>query len=1115
MIDVFSKNKSGIFEKLTMNFRKLRLPSFLPACAGIFAAMLNFSGAQTIPADAWENPLVFEVNRMPPRSMTWPYPTAASAAASPGALKNSPWLRCISGDWKFNWVNEPAKSQVGFESLDFDDRNWKTIPVPGCVELFGYGTPLYVNYVYPFKVDPPRVIGIPPADWTFFADRNPTSSYRRWVDVPKDWTKQRVYLHVGAAGSCLKVWVNGRCIGYSEDSRLAAEFDISAAVHPGKNLVALQVLRVSDGSYLEDQDIWRLSGIFRDVFLFTRPNVHLWDVAVESELDGALSNAAVILRCQIRNDENAKAESLSVRLTLRDPNGKAVPGFQIDSSLTNSLAAGSGIELLSAPEIVHAPQKWSFETPALYTAVVELLHAGKTVEAVAMRIGFRKVELKDKEFTLNGRALKIRGINRHDWNPVTGYVVDEATMREDIRLMKQANLNAVRTSHYPNDPRFVELCDEMGLMVLSEADLESHGLSYHKCVLPGDLPDWQPASVERMRRLVIRERSHPSVVMWSLGNEAGYGTAFDAMAAEARRLDSEHRPLHYADMNAPCEVDSSTYPTPKWLELHVQGKAVRVGEHGETEMFRQHGNYPSGKPFLMNEFAWAGGNSVGNYQDYWNVIERNPMLIGGFIWDWADKGLAASVVAGKTVPFLSIKPRLAKPAFYAVGGDFGDKPNDGNFVLTGLLDSDRTPKPEYFEVAKVNQPIRVRAVDLAHGKIRVENHHTFTDLKNFVAAWEWSDNGVVAAKGQLPPLTCAPGETCEITVPQVPAESGGERYLTVRFALAKKTPWADAGFVVAWDQLALDAAPVLPAPEMKLGEVTIDQTDQAVIIGNASFSVRIGKQSGMIESLCYAGRELLTSPLYLCFWRPPVTNDRGWKMPEILGAWRDAGEKATASSVNASKNSDGTIVVSVEVNIPVASSHATMKYEIDAAGKIIVRASVTPLPLGESAPTKEIPRVGMQCGLISALHKIEWLGLGPDETYLDRKDPAHFGNFHADALSWNHNYQPPQETGHRSEVRRAAITSPAGQGLVVRAIVAPFGLNLWPWTAADLAAAVKPQLLMPRDFLTLTIDSAQMGLGGVQGWGARQLDKYLLPVDKTYPFAFVLEPLTDERKSKP
>ena len=1078
----------------------------------IVAAALNGFAApspspQAIPPDAWENPLVYEVNRMPPRAMTWPYPAARSAAAAPGASGNSPWLRCISGDWKFSWVNHPAKSPVGFESPLYDDRLWKTISVPGCVELFGYGTPLYVNYDYPFKVDPPRVMGDPPPDWTFFADRNPVSSYRRWVEVPEDWAKQRVYLHVGAAGSCLKVWVNGKCMGYSEDSRLAAEFDITSAVRPGKNLIALQVLRHSDGSYLEDQDIWRLSGIFRDVFLFTRPSVHLWDVAVESELDGALSNAAVKLRCQIQNDSRAPADSIAVRLSLLNPKGKAVPGFRMESALPGALAAGSEVEWLTASAPLHAPEKWSFEAPALYTAVVELLQEGKTIEAVAVRIGFRKVELKQGEFTLNGQALKIRGVNRHDWNPVTGYVVDEAMMREDVRMMKRANLNAVRTSHYPNDPRFVECCDELGLMVLSEANMESHGLSYHKCVLPGDLPEWQPASVERMRRLVIRERSHPSVVMWSLGNEAGYGRAFESMAEEVRRLDSEHRPIQYADMNAPCDVDSQTYPTPEWLKLHVQGKAVRKGEHDEKAALRQHGRYPSGKPFLMNEYAWGGGNNLGNYQDYWDVIERNPMLIGGFIWDWADKGLATALASNRPVPFLSVQSKSAAPAFYAVGGDYGDKPNDGYFVLNGLLESDRAPKPHYFEVAKVGQPLRVRAVDLTHGKIRVENHHAFTDLKNFVASWEWTDQGLIVAKGKLPRLSCAPGESRDVLIP--PPLSGTARHLTVRFALAQSTPWAEAGFVVAWDQLALDADPALKAPELKAGQLNRVETEQAITLGNAGFSVRIGKKSGMIESLIYSGRELMARPLRLCFWRPPVTNDRGWKMPEILGAWREAGEQSMAAGVSARTHADGTVTVSAEVGIPVASSHATLTYQIDAAGKIIVCASVYLSPLGALSPTNKIPRVGMECGLVSDLHRIQWLGLGPDESYSDRKEAVRFGDFKADALTWNHSFLPPQETGHRSEVRRASFTSAEGHGLTVLGIAAPFGLNLWPWTAADLEAATHPYRLVPRDFLTLTLDAEQMGLGGVQGWGARPLDKYMLPADKAYQFTFALEPFTN------
>lgn len=1052
-----------------------------------------------VPENAWEDPIVFQVNRLPARSMTWPHPSAESAMASPGSCRDSPWLRCISGDWRFDWVNHPAKSPLGFESPDFDDRNWKTIPVPGCVELFGFGTPLYVNYVYPFKVDPPRVMGAPPADWTFFADRNPVSSYRRWVDVPADWTKQRVILHVGAAASCLKVWVNGQSIGYSEDSRLAAEFDISAAVKPGRNLIAFQVLRHSDASYLEDQDIWRLSGIFRDVFLFTRPNLHLWDVAVESELSGKSGSARV--RCQVRNDGKASAHNLSIKVSLRAPDGSMVPGFQIESSLASPLAPGEETKILSAPVVLDAPRKWSFEDPALYTAVVELLQHGKPIEAVAMRTGFRKVEMMNHEFTLNGQPLKIRGVNRHDWNPVTGYVVDEAMMRSDIRMIKQANFNAVRTAHYPNDPRFVELCDEMGLMVLSEANVESHGLSYHMCVLPGDLPEWEAACVERMRRMVIRERGHPSVVMWSLGNEAGYGKAFESMAEETRRLDHEHRPIQYADMNAPCDLDSQTYPTPEWLEQHLLGKAVRKGEREEISALRQHGRYPSGKPFLMNEYAWGGGNSLGNFKDYWDVIERHPQLIGGFIWDWADKGLASSVVDGKPVPALANASKASTASFYAIGGDYGDKPNDGAFVMNGLLESDRTPKPHYQEAARVNQPVRVHAVDLADGKIRIENRHHATDLSQLAISWEWSDDGLEVTKGELAGLKCPPGESCDVHLPPPPLGKNHERHLTIRFALAKPSSWADAGFVVALEQLALDAPPALPPPSLTPGKLTIVQDEHSIIIHGKAFSTRIGKRSGMIEHLRHGNRELLAHPLQLCFWRPPVTNDRGWKMPELLSVWRDAGKNTTARDIKVEQAHDGTATVSADLTIPVGISHATIIYQIDVSGRMIIRAS---LNLDAPAPANEVPRIGMQCGLQPSMRQIEWFGLGPGETYPDRRSAAQLGVFRADADSWNHSYFPPQETGHRSDVRRATITSTEGDGVVIGAISTPFGFSLWPWSAHDLETTSHPYLLKNRDFLTLTIDSAQMGLGGVQGWGARQLDRYLLPANRTYQIGFTI-----------
>ena len=1089
--------------------------SVVLAISGIFSVLLFASvggvakshGIQ-IPSDAWQNPLIFEVNRMPPRSAAWPHPDAASALAAPGSMPGSPWLWKISGEWKFHWGNHPDRVPFGWESPAFDDSKWGMIPVPECVELYGYGTPLYSNSRYPFQVDPPRVMSDPPANWTFFKDRNPVSSYRRWIEVPTSWKAQRVFLHVGAACSNLSVWVNGKAIGYSEDSRLAAEFDISEAVEAGRNLVALQVFRHCDASYLEDQDIWRLSGIIRDVYVYTRPEVHLWDNAVQCSLDASCQNGSVAFRCEVKNDGLKDAENLAVRLTLLAPNGTPVGGLHLESSV-GKLSARSGTEVVSGSAAVGVPVRWTFENPALYTALIELTREGKTVEAIATRVGLRRAELGKDGFMLNGVPVKFRGVNRHDWDPVTGYVVSEAAMRDDICRMKQAGLNAVRTSHYPNDPRFVELCDQIGLMVLAEANLESHGLSYHKCVLPGDLPEWEAASVARMRRLVVRDRGHPSIVMWSLGNEAGYGNAFVKMAQEARLLDPERRPIQYADMNAPCDVDSQTYPTPDWLIQHLCGKAVRKGERGEKSAMRQHGVYPSWKPFLMNEYAWCGGNNLGNFQDYWSIIDAHPMLIGGFIWDWADKGLAASLVNGKPRPCLAQQSGNGKPDFYAVGGDFGDEPNDGTFTLNGLLESDHSLKPHYAEVARVNRAVRVHPVDLKAGRIRIENRQAFTDLSSLVATWEWTVDGVCASSGDLPSISCEPLGSVEVRIPAPPVrENGREIHLMIRFALKSATAWAGKGFVVAWEQLSLNDSFSAGDQERDMRRSpgsdgrALTETADSFVVSGANSSITMGKKSGMIEQVCSGSSNLLTRPVRLCFWRPPTTNDRGWGMAKHLAVWRNAGERATVTAITAGTNHAGQVEIQATLSIPILTSEARVRYVFDTEGAIHAHFFVSPAA-GATPGLDFIPRIGIEVGLIPSLRDIEWLGLGPEETYWDRKTAGYLGLFHANAFTWNHNYLPPQETGHRSDVRRARFTDSTKCGIQIEAIHEPFGFSAWPWTREELEGKSQPYLLKPHGDLTLTVDHAQMGLGGVSGWGARPLSKYLLKTGRSYEFELV------------
>lgn len=1059
-----------------------------------------------LPPD-WENPLVFGINKLPPRHPAWPHPDAASALQ--GTFTESPWLKCLNGEWTFHWCKHPDERPKDFYRVDFDDSGWKEIPVPGCWELFGYGTPLYVNYTYPFQVVPPKVTETPPPEWTSYSERNPVGSYRLRFTVPENWAGQRIYLHLGAVSSAVYVWVNGLRIGYSQDSRLAAEFDITGFLRPGENLLACEVYKLSDGSYLEDQDIWRLAGIIRDVFLFTRPALHLWDLFIEQDLDLEHDMATLRLHYTVSNNDGVAADHVGVRLHLFAPDGSPVQadGF-LEDKLAKSPVSGETLDRTTTAAVLSQPCRWTHETPHLYTAVVELRHGDVVVEALKLRFGIRKAEIRDGRFQLNGVSIKVIGMNRHDWHPRTGYVVDDATMREDLRLMKQGNLNAVRTSHYPNDPRWYELCDEWGMLVVDEGNLESHGLSYHRCVLPGDLPEWEPAVVDRMRRMVVRDRQHPCVVMWSLGNEAGYGNALVAMAAECRRLDAEKRPIQYADMNAPCDVDSQTYPTPQWLLEHMAGKAIRKGERGEATSLRQHGPYPSGRAFFMNEYSWCGGNSLGNYRDYWEVIETHDRLIGGVLWDWADKGLEARLGADGKASVLgrdSLVPlvqALPYPTFHAYGGDFGDVPNDGNFVLCGILDTGRRLKPQYQEMKRVNQPLRVTPVDLGNGVIAITNKHFFTDLKEFDFEWEWLLEGRVKIQGRLAPFAAAPGATVTVRLPGPPDVSRGtEILLNLRCCARKTTPWCDAGFVVAVGQLALAPDHVLSVPARR-PSATIPEwrhTAEQIQVTGDGFAVNLSTVTGMITSLGYEGHDYLIWPLRLNFWRAPTTCDSGWKTEALLACWRYAGRDARARDLKVTASGDE---VTVHAVLAVGDKAVvTLEYRIDGRGRVAVDYRLATDPA-----LPELPRIGMQMTLDTKLRQIRWYGRGPHEAYCDRQTGADIGHYALDLDEFTFPYAVPQENANRTGVRWIAFTSSAGKGLRFTAEGRPFEASAWPYEMADLEVARHPHELVRCEGVTVNIDYGQMGLGGDCGWGLKPHEIYRLFSGRDYRYRFQISP---------
>jgi beta-galactosidase len=741
---------------------------------------------------------------------------------------------------------------------------------------------------------------------------------------------------------------------------------------------------------------------------------------------------------------------------------------------------------------------WSHETPHLYTSIVELCQGERVIEAQQSRIGFRTIEVSDNGFLVNGRAVKIKGVNRHEHHPDHGAYIPPESMRQDVRLMKQANINLVRTSHYPNDPYWYELCDEYGMLVLDEANVESHGLSYHKNVLPGDHLEWKEPVVDRMRRMVVRDRRHASVVFWSLGNEAGYGSAFVAASKACRELDGQNRPIQYADMNAPCDVDSQTYPTTAWLEDHVLGKAKR-----KAGAKAPHGKYPSGKAFFMNEYTHAMGNSVGNLQDYWDVIDKHSILIGGCIWDWVDQGLRKEGDGGVT--------------YLAYGGAFGDFPNDGNFCMNGLVDADRKPHPHYWEVSKVYQPIAVSAESISEGLYRVHNKHAFLNLDAFDASWVLYRNGVAVESGKVGPLHLPPGESAltSVTPKYLEAPDNVDLHLTFRFELSSDERWAKKGFCVAWEQIAIktkDRSIALGSPIEGVRSASLAETATQYLLSTPNpqgepCQFAIGKKTGMLESLRCGDREHLLGPLKPNFWRAPTDNDLGWKMPESLGAWKTAGEHASVRAVS-STGGDACVTIVTDMYLSEVDAHATINYQLDSSGQLRVAFRFNDL-----ADMAMPPRVGMQCAIPAEFNRVTWYGRGPHESYQDRFSSAAFGRYRAEVDRWTHQYPRPQESGNRMGVQWATFTAASGEGLLITAVDGPLNISAWPYRQSDLEHCSYSHELPQRSQITLNIDYRQIGVGGDNSWSLPVHDKYLLPVGDACEYTYLIQPVVKRQEN--
>ncbi len=1010
----------------------------------------------------WENPAVFAVNKEPPHATSFPFENRTLALRR--AREASAYFRSLNGRWKFHWVRKPADRPVEFYREGFDDRAWDEIPVPGNWEVNGFGIPIYLNIPYPFEQRPPFIRH----------DYNPVGSYRTRFLVPEHWQGRRVYLHVGAVESAMYVWVNGRRVGYSQDSRLPAEFDVTEFVRPGDNLLAVEVYRWSDGSYLEDQDFWRLSGIQRDVYLVAAPQVHVRDFEIVAGLDSALVDGVLDVRLEVENRGGQRVERWGVLVDLLDGAGASVlPRGAIGRDV--SLADG-GRTNIGFRETVSAPRHWTAETPNLYTVLITLTDAaGETVEVQSSRAGFRNVEIRGGQLLVNGVPVLIKGTNRHEHDAVTGHVVGEASMRRDIELMKQFNLNAVRTSHYPNDPRWYDLADEYGLYIVDEANIESHGMGYGLATTLGNDPVWKAAHLARTIGMVERDKNHPSVIVWSLGNEAGNGTNFYATYQWIKTRDRT-RPVQYerAGLEWNTDIYVPMYPSIDHLVRYAEQRPAR--------------------PLIMCEYAHAMGNSVGNFTDYWDAIKRYPALQGGFIWDWVDQGLLTRNAKGR--------------AIFGYGGDFGPRgtSSDGNFLINGLVSPDRQPHPSLWEVKKVYQSIDVEPVTLGRGAIAVTNSYQFRDLRNVRLVWRRLADGTPLDSGTIEDLDIPAGERREIDLP-LPGTApirDAEYHLTVSFRLKTAEALVPAGHEIAWEQFPLPVAVQLPIEEpVAFPPLTLDERDSVVVVSGDRFGVTFDVRNGELLSYRYRGRELIRQPLRPNFWRAPNDNDFGGDWQNKLAVWKSAGDRWEFRYVRVEQPGPDEVRVTVTGLIRPVSGTYTSVYTVRASGEVAVENRFE--PGRDSMP--RMPRFGMRMTMPAGFDRIEWFGRGPHESYWDRQAGAPVGRYRGTVAEQFHPYVRPQETGNKTEVRWMAVTDREGAGLLF--VGAPLlSASALHFAMEDLDPGpeklpVHAGDLEPRAETYLHLDYRQMGVGGTNSWGVTALPQYSLPYQEyRYGFRF-------------
>ena len=1025
---------------------------------GLFASTVAF--AQTGPNDEWNGkPRVFGVNVLNPHVTSMPYTTVEEAIK--GDRHASEWYQTLSGKWKFYHVEKPSQRNNDFYKDNYDVSGWDEIPVPSSWQLLGYDHPIYTNVVYPWAQN--NRVSAPGAPTDF----NPVGHYRRTFTVPEKWDGKRIRLHFEGVESAYYGWVNGNYVGYSEDSFTGHEFDINKYLRKGENNISVQVFRWCDGSWLEDQDFIRLSGIMRDVYIYAVPTVHIQDFQIDATLTNNYTDGLLKTTAWIYNSTSSASGDYTVELSLYNDKGTEViaPSAQRVSGIS---AGGEKSVHFELP--LTKPDRWSAETPNLYSAVLVIKDgSGKVIQVESNKIGFRKVEIKKENgaprLLVNGMPVKFHGVNRHELDPDNGRAVNYDRMEQDIILMKKFNINALRTSHYPNNPYMYELCDKYGIYVIDEANVESHGANNE---LPKNSDDWRAPAVDRLTTMVQRDKNHPSIILWSLGNEAGNGNVFASERERAHQIDST-RYVHYEGDNNNADVMSQMY----WGYDYINGYN------------------DANKPVMLCEYEHAMGNSVGDLQEYMDAFYRNPRAFGGFIWDFIDQGLHH-----KGTPY------------WEFGGMWGDWQNDDNFCANGLVFPDRAIQPEMWEVKYQYSQLRVKNVDAAKGKIEIESRYLFKNLGDFLDAfWEIRENGKVIKSGKLDgsQMNIGPLQKKEVTIdmPKIETTIGAEYHLDIDFRLKKDELWAKAGHSVGHEQFGIDLG------QLWSTEVDVSTMDGArvsrvsgVVIEGTDFKITFDEKSGTLASYVLDGDTIIKNGGIPNFWRAPTDNDKGFNMEKGHGEWRSASKKRNVSSEVKEVSAQET-QVTFNFSFPdVGSSKMKLTYYVYGSGDIVVDYTFNP-----DGSKSYIPNVGTIFTVPEGYEKVRWFGRGPDENYLGRNRGSFMGLYSTLADSMTVKYMEIGETGQRTDVKWATLTNEkSGKGLMI--VGNPrMEFSAQHYTPEQLTDVKLPWELKRNKDITLRVDLHQMGLGGINSWGAEPLDAYLLKANREYSHKFRIAPI--------